>query len=261
MRLKLRLLAALAVCALAVGCGDEDSNPSADAGQDTTTADTTADTGGDDTSADTTGTDTAPAVMEDQTHRLTGVRILQPSGVGPILEGLINTDIRNGKLHVLIQLADFEGEWPTGFTLTGNAGTDVEGGYTWYPGVQVNYVPGSIDAEGFFSGDETLSIIFPALEPNETEPIQIPVSDLQLEGELFELDGTWSIEGELSGAILASEITDITVNLGEERSLASLLGGEEEMDYPEDAPQAERTGWRLLATVTADEVTFVAPAE
>lgn len=258
MRLKLRLLAALAVCALAVGCGDEDPTPgTTDTGGQDTTADAVADTGG----ADTVGDDTAPAVLEDQTHRLTGVRILQPSGVGPILEGLINTDIRNGKLHVLIQLSAFQGDWPTGFTLTGNAGTDVEGGYTWYPGVAVNYVPASIDADGFFAGDETLSIIFPALEPNETEPIQIPVSDLQLEGELYELDGTWSIEGVLSGAILASEITDITVNLGEERSLASLLGGEDEMDYPEDAPQEERTGWRLQAEVTADEVTFVEPAE
>ncbi len=253
MRLRIRVLTILASLALAAaGCSD-DPETVTDTGTDTT-ADVGTDTEGEDTS-----TDAEEAVFEDSTFRLTNVSIITPAGVGPILEGLINQDIEADKLHVLVQMTDFAGPWPTTFTLTGNAGQIADGGFTWYEGVAIDRAQAEIDAEGFFEGIETLSIIFPALEPNATEPIQIPVSSLDLSGELFEFEGMWVIEGRLSGAILASDIEGITVNLGQERALADLLGGEDKMDFPEGAAEGEFTGWRLEADISGDAVTFIAP--
>ena len=251
----LRALSALAL--IAAACSDEDT-PSADTGSSTDTgADAASDTGTQDTTADSTD-----EAFGDTTFRLTGVTILRPAGVGGILENLINADIEDELLHVLIQMTDFAGEWPTDFRLTGNAGQAAEGGYTWYDGVEIDHADATIDADGNFSGGP-LSIIFPALEPGATEPLQIPVSELSLDGTVFQVDGndTWFIEGTLSGAILAENITEITVQLSEEadpQPLSQLLGGEGGMDYPvgDDNPR----GWRLEAEIEAEDAVFV-PAE
>ena len=244
----LLLVSALAL-SVASGCGDEVSIAT--------------DTGsGSDTIADTGNSDVTTDAFEDTTFRLTGVTILRPSGVGGILENLINADIETDLLHVLIQMSDFAGPWPTDFQLTGNAGQTAEGGYTWYDGVAIDHADATIDADGIFAGGP-LNIIFPALEPGATEPLQIPVSELQLAGAVFQLNGddTWFIEGTLSGAILAENITELTVQLSEAadpQPLSQLLGGDDGMDYPvgDDNPR----GWRLEAQIVAQDAVFI-PAE
>lgn len=246
----------LASCALFIGCGDEDTETSDTAGTDV---------GADTATEDTTTTDTpdaaAAAEFGDTTFRLTDVTIVRPAGVGGILENLINSDIEDELLHVLLQATDFDGDWrdadSTAFKVTGNAGETADGGYTWYDGVVVDVADGTIDGEGVFSGGP-LSIIFPALEPGATEPLQIPVEELNMSGQLYELEGEWWVEGQLSGAILAASIADLTVSLNEDaepQALSALLGGDAGMDYPvgSDAP----TGWRLEANLNAREVAFI----
>ncbi len=246
------LITSAAVAALALaGCGDTEVHVVEDAGTGDDAA-TTTDANGDE-------------AFEDTTFRTTRVGIIRPRGVGGILESLINTDIEANRLHVLVQVTEFEGPWPTNFQLTGNAGTiaDADDQYTWYPGVAIDRAAATIDERGFFEGVETLSIIFPALEPGADEPIQIPVSDLQLEGELFEEEGEWLVDGLLTGAILASEIEGITVDLSggttEPQTLAQLLGGERTMDYPVGAEGDALTGWTLEGEIQAERVTFVEP--
>ncbi len=248
----------LASSALFIGCGDEDETDTTDTGATDTGADTaTEDTG----TMEDTNTDAATAEFGDTTFRLTDLTIVRPAGVGGILENLINTDIEAEILHVLIQMTEFDGDWrnadTTSFMLTGNAGQTAEGGYTWYDGVAIDRAEATIDSDGVFSGGP-LSIIFPALEPGATEPLQIPVSELNLSGAVYELEGDWWIEGQLSGAILAENITEITVQLNEgsdPQPLSQLLGGDAGMDYPVGADEA--TGWRLEANINARAATFV----
>ena len=252
-RLSFTLLSVFAVLALH-GCGDDDVANTGDSGSGT---DTGADAGADSGTEDT-GTSDAVDSFDDVTLRLLSVTINRPDGIGAILQPLINNDIEADALHVLIQMSDFASAWPADFQIAGNAGQAVDGGYTWYDGVTIDTAPATIDADGNFAGGP-LSIIFPALEPEATEPLQIPVSDLALEGTLFEVDGAWAIEGTLAGAILASEIEDITVTLVPGRDgtpLAQLLDPDN-MDYPVDAE--EPTGWRLEAEILATEASFVAP--
>jgi hypothetical protein len=254
------LIALLAGSALFVGCGDEDETDTGSA--DSATTDTGTDTSIEDTArTEDVDSDAAAEAFGDTTFRLTDVTIVRPTGVGGILENLINIDIEAELLHVLIQMADFDGDWrdaeSTSFQLTGNAGQSAEGGYSWYEGVVIDQAEATISSDGVFAGGP-LSIIFPALEPGATEPLQIPVSELNLSGELFELEGDWWMEGQLSGAILAENIADLTVQLSEEadpQSLGELLGGEDGMDYPVGSD--DPTGWRLEANINARAATFV----
>lgn len=261
-RISRQVLLSAAIVAGLAACEAEEQSPSTDTG---TTDTGTTDTGTTDDVADTEETDTSE-VMEDTTFRVTFVDIVKPGGVGPILGNLINSDIEDQALHILIQVLDFAAAWPATFTVSGNAGQAVYDGetiigYTWYDGVEVDYATASIDADGVFDSDETLSITFPALEPGATEPLEIPVSDLQLSGELFAVGSGWGIEGTLEGAILASEIEGIEVDLGTPQPLSQLLGGEDKMDYPDGATGDALTGWKLEADIVAESVTFVEPAE
>ena len=250
LRLAITLLMVFSVVCF-YGCSDDGGDETPDSGTDTGADSGTEDGGTDMGTGDTAGS------FDDVTLRLLSVTIIRPDGVGAILEPLINNDIEADALHVLIQMSGFAGAWPTEFSITGNAGQAVEGGYTWYEGVAIDSAAATIDADGNFSGGP-LSIIFPALEPGATEPLQIPVSNLQLDGTLFEADGVWAIEGTLAGAILASEIEGIDVTLvpGNDGVPLSQLLDPDNMDYPVDS--TEPTGWRLEAEILAEEATFVA---
>jgi len=263
--------APVAALLLAGGCGDStevDADVSADASADVGSGDTAPDAEG----SDTGGNDGSLFSREQVTFRITRVAISRPSGVGTVLQNLINKDIGEGALHVLIQAFEFGGEPPTTLRVRGNAGTTVEGGYTWYPGVALDDAAGTIDTDLFFTNCpdgvdpttcETLDIIFPALEPGKTEPLQIPVSNLGLNGNLFETEDGWALEGTLSGALLKTQIQDIQVELaeGQGQPLMQLLGGDARMDYPVGAAEGERTGWRLEAEIQAVEVPFVPRVE
>ncbi|MCB9506621.1 MAG: hypothetical protein H6697_03010 [Myxococcales bacterium] len=263
---RLLTTASLAVLANAAGCSDGDESPPTDTGTDVTDVTVDAgDTGGDGEASTDTET---PDEIGTLTFRITNVSIIEPAGVGGVLENLINNDIEDDALHILVQLSEFGGPFPTTATVTGNAGAIAEGGYSWYPGVTNDTGTIWIDETGTFANCETaddpdscntIGLIFPALEPGATEPLQIPVSSLGLSGVIAEVDGSWVMEGTLSGALLADEIAGINVDLsggaGEGTPLADLLP--DVRDYPPSAPVEERTGWRLEAEIVASEINFV----
>lgn len=242
---------ALSACSSAA---DDASGPDGDA----STQDVVADAGADAPGTDDTDNDAEVVeTFADTTFRIDGVNIIRPTGVGPILGSLITSDIASGTLHGLIQFADFGGEWPTTMTATGNVGQEVDGGYTWQDGVEIDRARMEIDAEGTFRGIESLSIVVPAMEPGATEAIHIPAEVLEFDGEMFRADDGWAIEGTIIGAILESEIADITVNLGEEQPLSRLLGGADARDFPAGADDEELLGWSLEADISAGEIRFV----
>lgn len=260
--MKLRpVLAALAAALVVVACSDTEDGGTADSTTDTATADAGAELDAalnGDASDDTSGS-SAGEPFPDTTFRIDGVNIIRPTGVGPILGNLITADIDDGVLHALVQFTGFAGPWPTTMRATGNVGQQVEGGYAWLDGVEIDRAEMEIDADGAFRGLESLSIVVPALEPGATEPLQIPALVTQFTGELFEFEGQWVIEGTLEGAILEEEIEGMTVNLGQEQSLSQLLGGPDDKDYPPGASGDELTGWSLEAEIGAVEVVFVEP--
>jgi len=249
----------------AAGCGDEESDDNGGATTDTGGgggggADVGTG-GGDDTGGGGGGecTDATPW-HTDLTWRLTNVSIQKPAGRGALLEGLINTDIQEGELHVLIESRNFDSECGTAnFELTGGAGAIVEGTetYTWFDGEEPEFKPATIDADGNFENQENLAIIFPALDPTNGEVIRLPVSELALSGVMAEIEGGQLVMvGDLTGVLLEEDVQDITIELFDgEQSIADLLGPDEK-DWPEGAEVF--TGWTLEATV---EAVPVAPAE
>lgn len=262
-------LCLLCTAALAfTGCGDDDISPTGGDVADTSGGDADMTDAGDGGGADDSGNTDAGGSdgLVDPTFRLTVVDIQRPiGGIGNVLENLITADIDDDLLHVLIQFRDFDsslGEQE--FMLTGTAGDKAEGGYTWYPGAEPtddDFKPATFSASGEFANTENLAIIFPALEPGAEEPLQIPVSELALTGTLIEDGDSWYIAGLLSGAILASEIEGIDVNIsgqpdGPRQPLSQLLG---DFDYPLDAADEDRIGWALEADIEAEPITYVEP--
>lgn len=273
--------ALLLAFSITAACSDDEGDAATDAGADTGTTDAVGDSDAgvsDDASANDAATDdVTTGALTDPTWRLTFVDIKRPiGGIGTILENLIAQDIDADLLHVLIQFRNFSADDLGGtFEVFGTAGEKVEGGYTWYPGaepVEGDYKPGNLldpatnsgefcnaDSIVCFENTENLGIIFPALEPGATEPLQIPVSELSLTGEIFEDGGEYVLFGLLSGAILAAEIEGLNVNVsgdvdGPTQPLAELLG---DLTYPIGADDAEKTGWVLSAEIEAAVTTFI----
>ena len=270
-------LFALAFAAsFAFACSDDagETDPTPDAGAQTDGGDVETDAGGEG-SGEGSGGETG--TLEDPTWRLTFVDIKRPiGGIGTILENLIAEDIDADELHILIQFRGFSADDIGGtFEIFGTAGSKVEGGYTWYPGtepVDSDYKdadildPASNEGEFCtatsalcFASTEQLSIIFPALEPGATEPLQIPVTELSLTGEVFDDNGEDVLFGLLAGAILADEIADLDVNVsgqpdGPSQPLSDLLG---DRTYPTDADDADKTGWVITAEIEAAVTNFV----
>lgn len=252
--------------ALATGCGDDGSDDGGGAAADTgggggggggTDAGTGG--GGDAGGGGGEGCAEATAWHADTLWRITNISIQKPAGRGALLEGLINTDIQEGELHVLIESRDFADDCgDTTFELTGGAGAVVEGTetYAWFDGEAPEFKPSVIDSDGNFVNEENLAIIFPALDPTNGEIIRLPVSGLALSGVMADVEGQLVMVGDLTGVLLEEDVADITIELFDgEQSIADLLGPDEK-DWPEGAE--EFTGWTLQATV---EAVPVMPAE
>lgn len=273
----------IALALLVGACGDDeptdDTTTDTGGGTDTDGADTgVTDTGGSDGGVTDTGGgegSCAPAdalattdVRGENYYRIERLKINEPRGVGAILEGLINNDIRLGKLHIIINITDFSAA--TGdatMQITGNAGVwdAATCSFAWYPGIVPNYGEGAFNDAGEITSNETISLIFPALLPNTDPPetLEIPLNEVAISGTLAadpENPDTLLLEGLLSGAILAENAADIEVELspGNPQLLGELLG---ELNYPEGATGDALTGWKLEAEIRrAYPITFI-PAE
>lgn len=263
----------IALCALLLllalpACGDSDGN------------------GGDAQSSESSVSEVIPTgdcvpstTEDDRAYRITNLNISQPASLGA-LQGLITSDIRDGLLDVLILVRDFqecEGGVMT-FEVTGGAGkrheTSPDGAdptdavYTWADDVlDVIWRPGVMQADRSFRNLENLDLVFPALLPaddpdEEPEVLHLPLKDIALNGGFATNDagrrvirGATSGGATLEGVILAEDVEDIEIALtGDPRPLASFLGSR---NYPQGVDVDDRTGWRLRATVIAEEVEFI----
>lgn len=251
-----RLFAVAALAApLAVACSSEETTTDSDAG-----ADTQVDNG-DDVSTDSTdgggggGACAAPLPTHVATsYRVVSISIAKPAGKGEFLANLMNADFESGILHILIDINEFESECgASAFRITGNAGQIAsEGVYTWFEGVAVEYKDATMLEDGTITTDETLDLIFPAVEPN-SDPvsiIQIPVREISIVGIVENTADGLIIDATLTGAILLEEARNVTIEIvrGSPSTVAALLG-EGDIDYPIGA--AEFTGWQLEAAIQA----------
>ncbi len=262
------LFCGLAAASLVMACSDDsdtDPNGTADAGPVTDTSTGGADTvGGDDTSgatcaaADPSHTELVYRVQRSPTFSgQEAVTILDPGGVGVILQGLINGDIETNRLHILISTREFASECgATTFEITGNAGSVTESGtYDWFPNSTVNYKPATIDADGNVVNLENLSLIFPAILPDSDDTLPIPAEDIEINGTILVGANGPEMIAKLVGAIYEdaiAELPPVAIGSGEPRPLASLLG-----ESNRNIDRNGRLGWRLEADLVAVPVTPV----
>lgn len=251
---RLLALAALAM-PLVAGCSDDDGgDTTSDTGTATDTGgtgDAGGDTGGEDTGG---GCATPLPTHADNTFRVVSIQIAKPAGKGEFLANLMNVDFEDQRLHILIDVNEFASECgQSAFRITGNAGDLVsEGLYTWFDGVEIEYKNASIDADGNITTDETLDLIFPAVQPNSDPPeiILIPVREIAIDGVIAQSASGLVVDATLTGAILLAEAQEVSIEIvpGSPSTIAELLG-EGDMDYPAGA--AEFTGWQLEAAIQA----------
>lgn len=253
---RLLALAALAI-PLVAACSDDDGGETTTdtGGTGDTTADAGTDTGGEDTGG---GCATALPTHVDSTFRVVSIQIAKPAGKGEFLANLMNVDFEDQRLHILIDVNEFSSECGAAtFRITGNAGDLAsEGVYTWFDGVQIEYKNASIDADGNITTDETLDLIFPAVQPNSDPPeiILIPVREIAIDGVIAQTASGIVVDATLTGAILQAEAAEVSIEIvpGSPSTIAELLG-EGDMDYPAGA--AVFTGWQLEAAIQAVPVT------
>lgn len=255
-------------------CGDET----------TTDTDTTVDAGnGTDAAAETS----AAATWQGATYRVTEVLVTHPSTVGGILNNIINPEIRDDRLHILIETSDFDAaSGATNFMLLGGAG-DANGDNTYsFKPETPDPVPGSVEADGAFLNNEPILLNFPVLfhldpicdegpcddnhcrttadcrdtfecdfeDTGECQKdIILPLHDVIIDG-VFKTEDDIQVlrQSNLNGAILKSDADTIEVDLGGSIVILTSLLGENRMDYPEGAD--DLTGWSMSAKINADEV-------
>jgi hypothetical protein len=264
------------VLALAA-CGDDGTDPE-NGGE--------ADTGLEDTGgSDETSAFNWTAAL----YRTESLNITRPAHVGPLLNGLIAPDIREGRLHILIETSDFSAESGAAtFMLFGGSGDlDQETGLYSVSG-DGNPVPAVVEADGSFVNTEPLSLDFAAIitqppscdgdpcddnscrddddcntnfecdtegEGQCLQFVVIPLQDLNIDG-TFQQDeeGNPILDAiTLDGAILKTDADGIELDLGTGTPtvLTNLLQ-ENRMDYPADA--VEYTGWILTAIISGVQV-------
>jgi hypothetical protein len=191
---------------------------------------------------------------EDATYRVTNVSIAKPAGIGSFLAGLMNDDFEADRLHILVQVRNFETPGQeSGMEMTGNAGatTDTPGTYTWFPGIELDWVSARLGVEGDFENLEPISLTFPAILPGEEDSyLEIPVNELRIVGDLLVEDGCEPVAyATLTGVIYEADIEDISVALtpgSAPRPLPDLLIRSRK-DYPPG--DGEKTGWQLEAQI------------
>ena len=271
---QLRMLTVL-LAMMFFACGDETTPDTADATVDAG--------GGTDSGSDTSSSSEWHGAM----YRTTEVLVTYPTTVGGILNNIINPEIRDDRLHILIETSDFAADsGATTFMLLGGAGdANGDGTYAFKPDTE-DPVVASVDAAGNFANDAPILLPFPVLfhldpvcdgdpcpdnhcrtnddcrdtfrcDLEDTgechKDIILPLHDVLIEG-TFEVEDDMQIlrSADLAGAILKAEADTIEVDLGGSIVILTTLLGENRMDYPEGSD--EPTGWALSAKLNADEV-------
>lgn len=278
--LPMRLAASLPLLLLSLyACSDEGEAP--------VESDAATDTGDGGSGAETGGVACSPSfgsgcaedaalcgdIYEPSAFRVTNLVIRKPAGVGPLLANLVNRDIRAGYLHVLIETSQVSAARPdAAFEMGVSPGCIAEQGcgvYAWNPdGLDAGLtVPNATSATSIgsaaFTGLEPFGFNFPvvaASDPPDPNNLRfIPLADISTQGEVTEgVDGRLQVSGSLKGAILKSGCNvELVLAAGSPGTpVCQLLGGDATMNYPADAPAAERTGWVFEAEFETERVTL-----
>ena len=271
---RLLLILLLPAILIVAGCGDDETSENGtDAGSDTGAVDQ--------------GSDAPEITWEDFMLRVTDVDVTRPSGVGAILSGIINPEIRADNIHILIEMTDFQAETgTTTFQLHGDAGAVNEDDGTYYFIGEQGPEASSVEADGTYSNTTAVDVDFPirfAVNPvcdggtcpdglcrddNDCRDgftcdadrdgrcfklVILPLHEVFISGQLLYEDGAFAVQGsELSGLILKSEADGIEIDLGGSVRLLTEVLQEGNMDCPEGADPP--TAWCLDAVINAEQV-------
>ena len=273
------LLFSLILAISLLGCSDDETDGS---GQDAASDAVVTDTGETDQGEDGSG-----AVWDDLMLRVTQVDVTKPSGVGAILSGIINPEIRDDNIHILIEMTDFQAtSGATTFELHGDAGAISEDDGSYYFIGEQGPAASSIEADGTFINTDEADVDFPirfAVNPtcdggacpdgrcsdNDDcregftcdsdrdgrcfKLVILPLHEVFVSGQMVFEDGAFSLQGaDLSGLILKSEADGIEIDLGGSVRLLTEVLQEGNMDCPEGADPP--TGWCLDAVINAEQV-------
>lgn len=260
-------------CSTTLGCSDDDDQPT--------------DTGTPDTGSDSSA-DVAPMTWADTMLRVTEVTITQPSGVGSILTGIINSEIRAENIHILVELSDFAvTTGATTCTLHGDAGDYNETSSEYEFTGTSDEVAADMSADGSFSNSELAGVDFPIRFtvnpvcdggdcPNDEcrtdadctetgfscdldgdgrcfQMVILPLHDVEFDATLITTSGEFAIQGgTMDGLILKSDADDMLINLGGSTRILTEILGEANMDCPAGADPL--TGWCISAVLNAEQV-------
>ncbi|MBN1945624.1 MAG: hypothetical protein JW797_08095 [Bradymonadales bacterium] len=218
--------------------------------------------------------------------RFTEFNITRPTGIGPILNGLMNLEIRNGRLHILLETMDFAADTgDTTFAIRASSGTkNQDDSYQMIS--EPTPFSAEIEGDGTYRNTEPGSLSIPVtfyIDPvcdggpcpdnrcrtnDDCEAgfecgddpsgqceklIQIPLRELTVTGVLtWDEEGNQQLNGmELEGVILKTDADAIQFNLGTNLVSLTEVLDERQMDYPDEGT---KTGWWMSAEVNAVEV-------
>ena len=272
--INLTFIALLSCCTTTLGCSDDEEPADAGTPQQDTGSDSSA--------------DVAPMTWADTMLRVTEVTITQPSGVGSILTGIINSEIRAENIHILIELSDFAAT--TGATtcsLHGDAGEYDETDSEYEFSGTSDEAAADITADGSFSNSELAEVDFPIRFtvnpvcdggdcPNDQcrtdadctetgfscdvdgdgrcfQMVILPLHDVEFDGTLTATSGEFVVQGgNMDGLILKTDADEMLINLGGSTRILTEILGEANMDCPAGADPL--TGWCITAVLNAEQV-------
>lgn len=248
-----------------------------------------------DASAETSSNDAQSAAWTPALYRTTDLIIIEPIGLGTVLQGLIRRDINAGILHILVQTANFSADsGDATFEIFGGAGEEV-GDSTYQFVDDFPASPGVVSADGSFYNTEPLQINFPTDIINAPncgtglcdgdncldntacndgyecdadgdgqchQQIVVPLKDVTVSGMFGETGGVLTLRGTagtggamLNGAILKEDADNIEIEPAPGANPISLTALLGEANMDYPEDAATKTGWLLSAEIVTSEVT------
>ena len=248
-----------------------------------------------DASAAETSSDAQSGMWTPALYRTTDLIIIEPIGLGTVLQGLIRRDINAGILHILVQTDNFSVDsGDATFEISGGAGEEV-GTATYQFLEDFPASPGVVSADGSFYNTEPLQINFPTdiINPADCDAgscdgdncldntacndgyecdadgdgqchqqIIVPLKDVTISGLFGESGGVLSLQGTtgvggalLNGAILREDADDIEIEPAPGANTVTLTALLGEANMDYPADAATKTGWLLSAEIVTVEVT------
>lgn len=248
-----------------------------------------------DASAETSSNDAESAAWTPALYRTTDLIIIEPIGLGTVLQGLVRRDINAGILHILIETDTFSADSGAAtFEISGGAGEEV-GDSTYQFADDFPASPGVVSADGSFHNTEPLQINFPVdiINPADCDtgscdgdncldntacnsgyecdadgdgqchqPIVVPLKDVTISGMFGESGGVLTLLGTtgaggalLNGAILKEDADNIEIEPAPGANPIGLTELLGEANMDYPEDAATKTGWLLSAEIVTSEVT------